>query len=195
MKEDTQRALKDWCLRACTHVWVCVCVFMWVSRWTGRAYFLREKPIGCAQNEVLNRMLSSSGEVRAVCSSGCCSSARGCAESSVYSPELRWAAARSTSRSYLSPWWIGEGETLTQHWELTPGNHLWPDILRVVVEMCQELWSSLRPKLNYDVLGFSILSEPTAFSLVILQSFLPNFSVSSWVQCWGSHVFSSRNRL
>lgn len=92
MKEDTHRALKDWWLCVCMHVCVCVYVFMYVSRWTRRAYFLSEKPIGCAQNEVLNRMLSSSGEVRATWSSGCCGSARGCAE-------------RSVQSSATLPWW------------------------------------------------------------------------------------------
>lgn len=105
MKEDTHRALNDCCLCVHMHVCVCVYVFMYVSRWTERAYFLSEKPIACAQNEVLNRMLSSSGEVRAAWGNGCCSSARGGAEwpsPAAHCPG--WSEAQSTSKGYpLSP--------------------------------------------------------------------------------------------
>lgn len=80
MKGDTHGALSAWRLRARTHVRVCVRVFMYVSRCTGSAYFLSETASGCAQNEVLNRMLSFPGDAGAARSSGCRSSARGRAE-------------------------------------------------------------------------------------------------------------------
>lgn len=121
--KDTHRALNDWCLRACVHVCVCVYVFMYVSRWTGRAYFLCEKPIGCAQNEVLNRMLSSSGEVRAAWSSGCCGSVRGCAERSVPSsaamPRMGCGSERLQELPSISitVWWRGDtSPTTSRQW-------------------------------------------------------------------------------
>lgn len=111
MKEDTHRALKGCCLCVHMHVCVCVYIFMYVSCWTGGAYFLSEKSIACAQNEVLNRMLSSSGEVRAVWGNGCYSSARGCAEcltqSSTTLPWLVWGSEPLQELPTVS-WWFGE---------------------------------------------------------------------------------------
>lgn len=119
MKEDTHKALNGCCLCVHMHVCVCVYVFMYVSRWTGRAYFLSEKPIACAQNEVLNRMLSSSREVRAVWGNGCCSSARGCAEglaqSSATSPWLVWGSEHLQELPTVSVmvWWGGDSSPTT----------------------------------------------------------------------------------
>lgn len=150
MKEDTHRALKDCCLCVHMHVCVCVYVFMYVSCWTERAYFLSEKPIACAQNEVLNRMLSSSGEVRAAWGNGCCSSVRGCAEclaqSSTILPWLVWGSEHLQELPTVS-WWFGEKVILApplgtssrqwnKHWPLSP------DVLRTAGETS----SSLRPK-------------------------------------------------
>lgn len=147
MKEDTHRALNDCCLCVHMHVCVCVYVFMYVSCWTERAYFLSEKPIACAQNEVLNRMLSSSGEVRAVWGNGCCSSARGCAECLVQSittlPWLVWGSEHLQELPTVS-WWFGEEVILApplgtssrrwnKHWPASP------DVLRIAGDTCWKL--------------------------------------------------------
>lgn len=154
---------------------------MYVSRWTGRAYFLSEKPIACAQNEVLNRMLSSSGEVRAAWGDGCCSSARGCAECLAQSRTmwlwLVWGPEHLQELPTVSVmvWWGGDSSPST-------GNRLQAmkqpltsiNFGLTSWESCWKLLSLLRPK-KCAFLFSSVLSELTALSLLI---FLPNFSVS-----------------
>lgn len=76
VKEDTHTALNDWCLCACVQH-VCTCTLIYVCVTLNRHYLPSEKAIGYVQNEVLNRMLNSSGEVRAPRSR---SSLQGCAE-------------------------------------------------------------------------------------------------------------------
>lgn len=52
-------------MSVCVHAHVCTCTFIYVRVTLNRDYLPSEKPIGYIQNEVLNRMLNSSGEVRA----------------------------------------------------------------------------------------------------------------------------------
>lgn len=161
LKEDTHGALKGRCLPARAHVRVCVHIFMYVSRWTGRAYFLSEKPVGCAQNEVLSRMLSHCHDLEKweLCEAVGAAALRG-AVLSVLSRPAPWcpgrAAALSISKSCPPPpWWFGsvKGWHQLHRYEQTPINevgtaqhHFWPNILRDVEEGCSELWSLLRPK-------------------------------------------------